>query len=69
MWAGARPGMDVERKYTSFYYWGMSRASPVIVRTQAFPVGNAMPRRVKITWNRRLGALLLASRAMQTTLS
>ena len=25
--------------------------------------------RIKITWNRRLGALLLASRAMQTTLS
>ena len=34
MWAGARPGMDVERKYTSFYYWGMPRASPVIMRLQ-----------------------------------
>ena len=29
MWAGARPGMDVERKYTSFYYWGMPMASPL----------------------------------------
>ena len=47
MWAGARPGMDVERKYTSFYYWGMPRASPIVVHTQVLPVGNAVQRRVK----------------------
>ena len=46
MWAGARPGMDVERKYTSFYYWGMPRASPVIMRLAAGPLGPAMQRRV-----------------------
>ena len=48
MWAGARPGMDVERKYTSFYYWGMPRASPIVVHTQVLPVGNAVQRRVNI---------------------
>ena len=47
MWAGARPGMDVERKYTSFYYWGMPRASPIVVHTQVLPVGNTRQRRVK----------------------
>ena len=45
MWAGARPGMDVERKYTSFYYWGMPRASPVIMRLQVLHLCNAVQRR------------------------
>ena len=37
MCAGARPGMDAERKYTSFYYWGMPMASPLCVCIELGP--------------------------------